>query len=857
MHHMASPPDAAQKQVAQSRATGLGLRTWANRLLTGLNVVLLTGAVGVSGALFIPFMRNALVAAPPPLPAAMEEVDWHDPESSTFCLACHKEVAPAMAGLDVERGHPQNVVLNEQQLAALVEMGTVAGPGHTLICMSCHKLGQTAHTRYMLADTLIDSALCQRCHPGHYAQGTPHDLRISAPDENNRIGQTVSEGGPCSACHLSHRYARDFVRSPLDPDGRCITCHQQYRIAAGHARTTMDHPDAHCGECHNPHDMRHDEFLGADVNQVCVRCHVGYDGGLLAGMHPVGPMEQVIPAVLLQAGADALGDPHQLTCVTCHDVHEANHGALLHFEPDSNRLCLTCHEDKLLDKSHAGILPKHGQMPVLNEHQAQVVADWGNPAGPQGELLCVSCHRIHASEKRTPLLSFRPQYGETCVACHPQQATVFGTSHDLRTNFPELANSDGMTPAAAGACSACHLAHQFPRQPVPTEADPGGQCISCHRVGDCASSATVQGAQHPQTACIECHDPHERRHENYLRANTAQLCADCHPSQMRVTGGPHDLNEAPAAWPEVAREGGDVCLSCHVPHGGEREDLFRVATGQAVGNHDEVCLACHAAAGWGAPSSIAAIHAQKIAPEHSHVNLALVPTDAAGNYRMGCRTCHDPHGGAEPVHLARVAPGTPTESLCLACHVEKQLIVYTDHSPEKLASAGYETDSCKPCHAMHAEPDDLWGQSLSPRFLMDYCEPEHELGGGCVPCLACHHPNSPAPMREVASHPEVLMMNIIDPQSPSYMPLFNIAGKVDQQGQISCRTCHVSHGRLDLLRQLQELGTVSDEDQHAINAQVRAYIAPNLCSSCHGADGRRLFLYFHDPERRADPTLGP
>jgi hypothetical protein len=69
--------------------------------------------------------------------------------------------------------------------------------------------------------------LCQRCHPGHYAQGTPHDLRQSAPQEQNRLGQTVAQGGPCSACHLSHRYAREIIPSPLDPDGYCITCHRE------------------------------------------------------------------------------------------------------------------------------------------------------------------------------------------------------------------------------------------------------------------------------------------------------------------------------------------------------------------------------------------------------------------------------------------------------------------------------------------------------------------------------------------------------------------------------------------------------------------------------------------------------
>ena len=820
-----------------------------------LNLVLVLAAVGVLVRFGVPYMRALMRPHPVALPSAMVAVDWQAPESSQYCVACHKQVSPAMAGLAVERGHSQNVVLDEAQRAAVETMGTVAGPGDTLICRSCHQLNQQSAVPFMLADTLVDSQLCQRCHPGHYARGTAHDLRQSAPDAKNLLGQTVAEGGPCSACHLSHSFAREITRSELDPEGYCLPCHSAYHPAAGHARTTMDHPESRCRECHDPHDATHGEFLKEPISELCLNCHKRYGDGKAAGMHPLGRMADAVPQALIDAGAHTMGDPYNLTCVVCHDTHEARHEALLHVTPEANHLCLMCHEDKLLEQSHGMVLPKHGQQPILTPEQQAVVAGWGNPVGPQGELLCISCHSVHGAEPNTDLLTFTPKYGETCVACHPAEEAVFGTSHDLRTSHADLPNDAGLTPIAAGACSACHLSHRFPRERVATPADPGGQCVSCHREGDCAGTSVASGTPHPNTACIECHDPHTRVAPKYLRRPAGELCTSCHEDHGTISGGPHDVRGGSDRWPAEATQSAGACLPCHVAHGGESPRLLRYADDGAE-THDDDCLACHADAGWQAGSVIAAIHPQRINPEHDSPAVALVPADEAGNKRMGCRTCHNVHGGAEPQHLANVQPDQPSEELCLHCHTEKRLIRNTGHSAARLKDTGVPTESCKPCHAMHATPDGTWGQVLSPRFLMEFCVvPEGSGGAGCVPCLACHHPDGPAPAREVTTHPEVITMNMFAPEDPGYMPLYGVDGKVDPQGQVTCRTCHLSHGRLDLLRRLDEDKTLTEVERAQFKAQVRPFEEPNPCTTCHGASARTLFLYFHDKSRRANVEL--
>ena len=829
------------------------LPSWLGMLLSWLNALLVIAVLSAIVWMAVPFGRAMATPHAPKLPHSMEEVDWHAPDSSKYCLACHGRVGRAAGGLTVRRGHSQNVPLTAEQQAAVQEIGTDMGPGNTLICMSCHKLEPGSDRPFMLADTLENSQLCQHCHAGHYAQGSPHDLRLSAPDETNRMGLTVAEGGPCSACHLAHSYARDLAVSPLDPEGYCLPCHSQYHVAEGHARTAkMQHPESRCRECHDPHDTTHGAFLAEDPEKLCVRCHTGFDAGPAGGMHPVGNTGVTIPAALRTDASDA--HDSVLSCAVCHDMHEAENEHLLRMSPESNELCLACHEDKLLEHTQDGILPRHGQQPILDVEQQAIVDSWGNQVGPDGELLCISCHGVHNAVPDTHVLSFRPKYDETCSACHPQHEGVVGSPHDLRIDFPDLPNSAGLLPVEAGVCSPCHMAHQFPREHVATEGDPAGQCITCHRDGECGQAKYTGAPDHPKTRCTDCHDPHMRAYGSFLKAEPEHLCASCHTEHQSLNGGPHDIHLHPENWPEEALAAEDACLSCHVPHGGERDDLFRFRTPTGFGNHDGVCLSCHENVAWDADSDVAAIHPRKINPEHAQVDLALVPTDTHGDKRMGCRTCHNPHGGAQPEHLARVTPDEETSRLCTDCHEQKRLMRYTGHSADSLAKAGYVTDSCKPCHAMHAPRDGSWGELLSPRFLVAL-NPEASAHPDYLPCIACHSASGNAPQRTFTQHPEVVNNNIFGPENRGYMPLFNHEGRVDPHGQVTCRTCHISHGRLDLLEAAEKRGELSDAEKHALKSQVRPLVSPNLCEICHGDLARELFLNFHEPTRRPRSNL--
>ena len=80
--------------------------------------------------------------------------------------------------------------------------------------------------------------------------GTDHDLDITAPEFKNSLGQTASQGGVCSPCHIVHNalYSRFLWATPLGPEiggakdldrnqsavvmeQLCTTCHAQGQVA--------------------------------------------------------------------------------------------------------------------------------------------------------------------------------------------------------------------------------------------------------------------------------------------------------------------------------------------------------------------------------------------------------------------------------------------------------------------------------------------------------------------------------------------------------------------------------------------------------------------------------------------------
>ena len=614
-----------------------------------------------------------------------------------------------------------------------------------------------------------------------------------------------------------------------------------------------------CRTCHSAHmggdfsgDIRKSVFLRVSntASQLCIGCHQDKTGGPEFGTHPIGGMPWPVPQNLVRAGAKVGPNPREITCQVCHTPHGAGYDHLLVMGTESNQLCLSCHDQMRPGMFREGAHSEHPLDPIVNDAQKMAVHAMGTRLGPDDQLICLSCHKLHHGKGDRFMLAQELTDGQMCLACHSEKTSLLATSHDLRTNFPDERNRLDMTPKTGGPCSACHLFHRYARPAETHPLDPRGLCITCHQKDRCGGSRTIGPINHPQSHCTDCHDPHETRFEHYMRLPAADLCATCHKEQAQLAGGLHDVHKNSAAWPQQSVDSNDRCLACHRPHGTEESGLFRVASKKDEAAADGICLACHPASAWGATGSLAAVHPREMIDAISNRELPVVHDKADGSVKLGCRTCHDPHGSPKnSPKLLRVQEGEPSTTLCTQCHSEMQHIALTGHGSNKLAEAGFEATSCRPCHSVHANPAFVGGKLLS---MPSAANGVTDLAGNY--CVSCHKKGGSAKPPAVATHPEVPMLNVSADGSLGFMPLFDEQGRVDPRGAIRCLTCHVPHGRIVNGTNVEPF---SGLERRAMRLLLRAFTPPNVCTSCHGTDALRRFLYFHDPDRRGGPLASP
>ena len=204
-------------------------------------------------------------------------------------------------------------------------------------------------------------------------------------------------------------------------------------------------------------------------------------------------------------------DPRAPNCQSCHgdsgahlkdpggahpDVVFATKSKSVSSAAERSGACLTCHESKILPRTHwAG-----------SEHQTR-------------DVVCSNCHAAHTP--RDPVLTKVTQ-AEVCFACHK---TERAQTHRISTH-----------PIAAGkvVCSDCHNPHGSTGPKLLVKNSTNETCWTCH--------AEKRGPflwEHPSAMddCMNCHTPHGSTNPPLLRARAPWLCQECHGD-----GAPHPGN---------------------------------------------------------------------------------------------------------------------------------------------------------------------------------------------------------------------------------------------------------------------------------------------------------------------------
>jgi predicted CXXCH cytochrome family protein len=343
------------------------------------------------------------------------------------------------------------------------------------------------------------------------------------------------------------------------------------------------------------------------------------------------------------------------------------------------------------------------------------------------------------------------------------------------------------------------------------------------------------------------------------------VCAKCHVDQSSLAGGPHDWHraeaaatiEAAASWPEASAATGDRCLACHRPHGDETHGLNRVPPAKGEPSHEAACIACHPGAARHAAGDMAALHPRLVPADAVSHNVPTFEAERADLRTIACLTCHNPHAGGGTPSLVRVPPDQPAAQVCSECHKDVAPIALTAHAPDRLLAAGFDAHTCTPCHAVHGDPN-----KVDPRFLTSVPESVGDATVAAMPpsnrmCLSCHREGGAAPRPAVWDHPQVPMRAIGEAADQSGLPLFDGTGQPSAEGRIGCPTCHVPHGHTMDAAEMARLAALSPAERRATRLLLRPFQPPNVCTTCHGADALRRFLYYHDIERRGGMLLNP
>jgi predicted CXXCH cytochrome family protein len=541
-----------------------------------------------------------------------------DRRGKMTCSTCHEThrlpTDPATTGAK-DKADPTRSFLRKQSTSLCAECHR----DKFAIENSKHNLSKSApETRNILNQLPSESGLCGSCHMVHGShRGFLWARKINPGDE--AAAQSL-----CITCHNASGMAKKKVnqgyshpidiapiergvssRLPLfDKSGklaqngaiRCHTCHDPHRWQADSTKGT--------GGKHPAVDSTNGTtFLRKSAPQICGDCHQDkfYIANTKHDLSKVAPETQNIrnqtPA---QAGL----------CGSCHLVHNAQKDFLWARKMTAKSanvvqgLCVDCHNETGLAKESLITGYSHPMQisPFDKDMRTDLpLFDPNGKAAAKGVIACHTCHDPHrwnpikagngdqfklkGTSQNSFLRLVNSPTPELCENCHPEQAYVKKTDHDLIISAPDAKNIIGQTPLESGTCGACHLVHNSP-----TPVNLWGQNLA-------------GGGSITEMMCASCHSS-----KGSARNKTPRIAT--HPDDKLIINLGRDAKDKPNDFPlydettaKTVNVGNISCPSCHNTHQWnweKRSEGAGVAIEGSAGNSflrgrskDMLCKECH------------------------------------------------------------------------------------------------------------------------------------------------------------------------------------------------------------------------------------------------------------------------
>ncbi len=441
-------------------------------------------------------------------------------------------------------------------------------------------------------------------------------------------------------------------------------------------------------------------------------------------------------------------------------------------------------------------------------------------SNPNSAKACAICHyrwieTFFVEGRGTDLVEYQGEKvvatPEMCFSCHD------GSIRDSRAKLDE------------------NTGHKTNKEPprhmkipeiFPLDENGRMQCSTCH------TAHGVQGGPHSGETI-------------FMRTSNknSAMCRMCHPAaDGGMAAGNHPAGivqkEVPAKLVSLgAVTGGKrnqiVCETCHVAHGSLYESFLIAGAGNSA-----LCLVCHEDKNIFEPEGTRkSFHVINVPPQKAKIPAALIQKGAKTGYQgsITCLTCHKVHNNKTQEQFLLIMRNEKS-SLCLTCHLNKEYLVSSKHNFIQSApgernlegKTAAEGGICSPCHLPHKPARNLGGKEDFTTRLCLSCHSKGNIGEKVIP-RGYTHPVSVSLYEKKDENP--LFAAVDAEKGKLALPLFNSYNVQDENGKLTCSTCHEPHG---LPANSTKGQTAKDGEVPKTKSLLRKQ-SPDICRQCHSS----------------------